>query len=65
MKRNSKSWMIALVIPVAYALFMRIVFDLHLFRDFIVVMSIGFILAVPFGIGYSPVWEGSSPAGAS
>jgi hypothetical protein len=55
MKRNPKSWLIALAVPVVYALFMRIVFDLDPFRDFIVVMSIGFILAVPFSIGYLTV----------
>jgi hypothetical protein len=55
MKRNSKSWLIALAVPVAYALFMRIVFDLHPFRDFIKVMSISFFFTVPFGIGYLTV----------
>jgi hypothetical protein len=56
-----KRWLIALTVPVAYALFMRVVFDLHPFRDFMTVMSISFFFTVPFGIGYLTVmlspWE--------
>jgi hypothetical protein len=70
MTPKAKRWLIVLTVPVAYALFMRVVFDLHPFRDFMTVMSISFFFTVPFGIGYLTVmlspWEyvkkGSYPA---
>ncbi len=55
MTSKAKSWLIVLAIPVAYALFMRFAFDLRLFRDFVTVMSLGFLFAVPFGVGYLTV----------
>ena len=62
-KRSSgaKIWSIILAIPVLYALAMRFGFGLSILEDFVAVMSLGFLLGVPFGIGYLTVilspWE--------
>ena len=42
-------WIMA--IPVAYALFLRIVFDMDIIRNFATVMSITFFISLPFGVG--------------
>ena len=47
-----KTWLLILSIPVTYALILRFVFDLNIFRHFITVMSISFFISVPFGVGY-------------
>lgn len=44
--------MIAVVIAVCYALTVRILFNLSIFRDFLQVMSLSFFITVPFAIGY-------------
>lgn len=56
MKRTIQSWLIALTIPVAYALITRIIFDTKLWTDLpLTVMSISFLFGVPYGIGYLTV----------
>ncbi|MDO6435525.1 hypothetical protein Q4E93_33230 [Flavitalea sp. BT771] len=52
MNPQLKPWLIVLSIPVAYALILRLVFDLDIFRSFATVMSISFFIGVPFGVGY-------------
>jgi uncharacterized protein len=58
---KTKTWLMVLAIPLVYALAMRFGFDLHVLRDFATVMSLGFLVGVPFGIGYLTVmispWE--------
>lgn len=53
--RTWRSWVIAIAIPTAYALLMRILFGLNPFRDFVEVMSLSFFITVPFAIGYLTV----------
>jgi len=52
MNPKLKRWLIALSIPIAYALILRLVFDINIFRSFATVMSISFFIGVPFGVGY-------------
>jgi hypothetical protein len=46
---NSVLW--AIGIPVAYALLLRIVFDMDIIRNFAAVMSITLFISLPFGVG--------------
>jgi hypothetical protein len=67
MNTKLKKWLIILSIPVCYALVLRVVFDLSIFRNFTQVMSISFFIGVPFGAGYltillSPVESIRRPA---
>jgi hypothetical protein len=48
-KLKSALWIV--FVPVAYALFLRIVFDLDIIRNFAQVMSITFLISLPFGVG--------------
>src|SRR6186713_2443312 len=50
-----KTWLIILSIPVAYALILRFVFGYNIFASFLTVMSISFLISVPFGVGYLTV----------
>jgi hypothetical protein len=47
-----KSLLIAVLIPLIYALLVRVLFDLDPIKDFITVMSLSFFITVPFAIGY-------------
>lgn len=54
--RTIISWLIALTVPVAYAVIARILFDNHLLPEIpLSVMSISFLGMVPYGIGYLTV----------
>ena len=55
MKRPLRSLIIALAIPLAYALLVRLLFGLDPIKDFLTVMSLSFFITVPFGIGYLTV----------
>ena len=52
MNPRLRAWLILLATPVAYALMLRLVFDLSIFRNFAAVMSLTFLISVPFGIGF-------------
>ena len=52
MKQSWRPWIISILIPVAYALLMRLLFGLHLIRHFAEVMTVSFFITVPYGIGY-------------
>lgn len=52
MRSKLRTWVIAVVIAVCYALAVRILFNLSIFRDFLRVMSLSFFITVPFAIGY-------------
>lgn len=55
MKRTTLSWLISLLIPVIFAGATRILFDLNLFQRFTAVMSLSFLVGVPFVMGYLTV----------
>gem|GEM_PF-6223676 len=52
MNPKLKTWLIVLSIPVAYALILRLVFDIDILHSFATVMSLSFFMGVPFGVGY-------------
>ena len=52
MNLRYKKWLTILSIPLAYALILRYIFGLNIVRDFTSVMTISFLIGVPFGIGY-------------
>jgi hypothetical protein len=52
MNRRTKTAAIIIAIPLGYALLMRVIFGLDIVKDFVRVMSITFLLAVPFVIGF-------------
>jgi len=52
MNKKLKTWLIVLSIPIAYALFIRIVFGIWFFESFFKVMSLSFLVGLPFGVGY-------------
>jgi hypothetical protein len=52
MNPRLKKWLRILAIPVVYALVLRFIFGLDILRDFTSVMTISFLLGVPFGVGY-------------
>jgi hypothetical protein len=56
MNPKLKQWLLVLVAPVLYALVMRLVFDLASLNPFFAVMSIAFLLGVPFAIGYLTIY---------
>lgn len=55
MRSKSKSWVMILVIPVIYALVLRFAFGEFILRYLFNVMTIGFLVGVPFGMGYLAV----------
>ncbi len=55
MNQKAKTAVIIIAIPVGYALLMRVIFGLDIVKDFVRVMSITFLLAVPFVIGFLTV----------
>jgi hypothetical protein len=55
MNGKSKTTLIIIAIPVGYALMMRVIFGLDIVKDFVQVMSITFLLSVPFAIGFLTV----------
>jgi hypothetical protein len=55
MNWKSKTTAIIIAIPVGYALLMRVIFGLDIVKDFAQVMSITFLLSVPFVIGFLTV----------
>lgn len=55
MNRKLKTAAIIVAIPVGYALLMRAIFGLDIIKDFVRVMSITFLFAVPFVIGFLTV----------
>jgi len=55
MKRTVLSWLIALSIPVIYAVSARIFFDSNLMQRFTPVMSLSFLVGVPLVMGYLTV----------
>jgi len=59
MNQKVKKAAIIIAIPVGYALLMRMVFGLDIVKDFIRVMSVTFLVATPFIIGFLTV--GLSP----
>jgi len=52
MRSRSKTWLMILLIPAAYALLLRLVFGIYVFHYLFSVMSIGFLVGLPFGMGY-------------
>lgn len=52
MNKKLKTWLIVLSIPVAYALIVRFVFGMWFFHYVLTVMSVSFLLGLPFGVGY-------------
>jgi hypothetical protein len=57
MKRTIQSWLIAITIPVLYAVLLRWLFDNDLMGQFpIALMSISFLGGVPFGVGYLTIY---------
>jgi len=51
MKRKLKNWLLAIGIPVLFALLMRIGFGIETFKDFVSVMSVTFFFCLPVGVG--------------
>ncbi|WP_431211929.1 hypothetical protein ACQ86N_40115 [Puia sp. P3] len=57
MMRTIQSWLIAITIPVLYAVLLRWLFDNDLMGAFpIALMSISFLGGVPFGVGYLTIY---------
>ncbi|MBN9379764.1 MAG: hypothetical protein J0H74_03300 [Chitinophagaceae bacterium] len=52
MNPKLRTWLIILSIPVAYALVIRFFFGIWFFRYAFTVMSVSFLLGLPFGVGY-------------
>ncbi|HEY4206219.1 MAG TPA: hypothetical protein VGM31_05395 [Puia sp.] len=52
MRPQLKKWLTILSIPVGYALILRYIFGLSIIRDYASVMTISFLVGVPFGVGY-------------
>lgn len=50
-QQNARNWILLLVIPVAYAVVCRVVFNLDIIKDFTKVMSLTFFISLPFGVG--------------
>jgi hypothetical protein len=55
MKKNWIPWLIAVPIAVAYALLVRLMFDMEVFKHFSAVMSLSFFITTPFAMGYLTV----------
>lgn len=55
MRTKIKPAVVLIAVPVLYALIMRLIFGLDIFRDFARVMSLSFIFGVPFIIGFLAV----------
>lgn len=55
MNKKLKTWLIILLVPVAYALVVRFVFGMWFFHYVFTVMSVSFLLGLPFGVGYLTV----------
>jgi hypothetical protein len=55
MNQKVKTAAVIIAIPVGYALLLRVVFGLDILKDYIRVMSITFLLATPFIIGFLTV----------
>jgi hypothetical protein len=55
MSQKVKKAVIIIAIPLGYALMMRVVFGLDIVKDFIRVMSVTFLVATPFVIGFLTV----------
>jgi len=67
MKKNIKTLLYIIFIPVLYSLLLRVIFEIDILSDFMTVMSVTFFMAVPFGIGtltivFSPVEKVQSMA---
>jgi hypothetical protein len=52
MKRDWIPWLIAVVIAIAYALVVRLMFDMEVFKHFSAVMSLSFFITIPFAMGF-------------
>lgn len=55
MNQKIRTTAVIIAIPVGYALLMRVIFGLDIIKDFVRVMSITFLLSVPFIIGFLTV----------
>ena len=56
MNKKLKTWLLILSIPIAYALLVRFVFGLWFLRYTFTVMSVSFLLGLPFGVGYLTIF---------
>lgn len=56
MNKKLKTWLLILLLPVAYALLVRFVFGLWFLRYTFTVMSASFLLGLPFGVGYLTIF---------
>lgn len=57
MMRTIQSWLIAITIPILYAVLLRWLFNNDLLKEFpLALMSVSFLGGVPFGIGYLTIW---------
>jgi hypothetical protein len=52
MKRDWIPWLIAVATAVAYALVVRLMFDMKVFKHFSAVMSLSFFITIPFAMGF-------------
>ncbi|HVW59688.1 MAG TPA: hypothetical protein VHC48_06630 [Puia sp.] len=52
MNPKLRTWLIALSVPVVYALILRVIFGSNIFRNFFQVMSVSFLFVLPFGVGF-------------
>jgi len=57
MRLKPKTWLIILLVPTVYALIMRGIFGIDLLHYMFSVMSIGFLMGVPFGMGYLVIYH--------
>jgi len=56
MNKKLKTWLLILSIPIAYALLVRFVFGLWFLRYTFTVMSVSFLLGLPFGVGFLTIF---------
>jgi hypothetical protein len=55
MKKDWIPWLTAVAIAVVYALVVRLMFDMEVFKHFSAVMSLSFFLTIPFAMGFLTV----------
>jgi hypothetical protein len=55
MRQHSVPWLITAIAAAGYGVLIRVLFQVNPLRDFVTVMSLSFLVAVPFGIGYLTV----------